>query len=103
MMREVEQRLSAQPTPVAMLAQAIYGGEPTRAQLEGVRRAVRGLVVRGDAVRLTNREIWEALQPMSSEECWAIRSKRGHHRSWVRRSTPVSVVSSPTVERTDNT
>ena len=43
-MRQVQQRLTTTPTPVMILARDVYGvPEPTRAQVESVRRAVKRL------------------------------------------------------------
>jgi hypothetical protein len=49
-MREAQQRLTSTPTPVVILARDIYAvQEPTRSQVESVRRAVRRLVELGRA------------------------------------------------------
>lgn len=82
MMREVERRLSTEPTPVVQIARQMYG-EPTRAQREGVRRAVRALVARGVLVRSTPYEAWQAWQSLTRAE----RSALYTCRSWVRRAT----------------
>lgn len=70
-MRELEQRLTGWPTPIVVLARDIYAvDEPTRAQIESVRRAAKRLASldlartpRGCARRLrTEAEIEEIRQ-----------------------------------------
>jgi len=51
-MREVQGRLTSTPIPIVALAREVYAvPEPTRAQIESVRRAVRRLVQLGRAAR----------------------------------------------------
>jgi hypothetical protein len=55
-MRAVERRLTANWTPVVVLAREVYDVEqPTRAQVEAVRRAVRRLVEQERAMRERSR------------------------------------------------
>ena len=58
-MRQVQQRLTTTPTPVMILARAVYGvPEPTRAQVESVRRAVKRLEELGQASSRRDSVYW---------------------------------------------
>ena len=90
-MREVQGRLTSTPIPIVVLAREVYAvSEPTRAQIESVRRAVKRLVELGQAERPTPRQTWIAWMRLPVDERRTLRN----HRAWVR--TPeISVGSCP--------
>lgn len=59
-MREVRSILTVEPTPIVVLARRVYGvQEPSRAQVESVRRASKRLVQLGHA-HVRRRTVWWA-------------------------------------------
>jgi hypothetical protein len=57
-MREVEQLLTEQPKPIVVLAREVYAVEqPTRAQVEAIRRAAKRLVAQ-DRAHTDRQSLW---------------------------------------------